>query len=115
MAIIFNREIKNKKLITENLICYYGLGIYSIKQIKQFLGVSDKIPFFFILFKKKNTLLVTIKNILPLVLDKLNFLNWCNKKRMLFISCYKGFKHAYKLPTRGQRTKTNAKTVKCLP
>jgi len=114
MAIIFNREIKNKKLFTKNLLGYYGLSFYSIKQIKQIIGVKDKTPFHLIFFKKKNILLNTIKNIFPLILDKLNYFNWYNKKRLIFISCYKGFKHAYKLPIRGQRTKTNAKTVKCL-
>ena len=33
-------------------------------------------------------------------------------KRMVDLSCYRGIRHRRKLPVRGQRSKTNAKTVK---
>ena len=35
-----------------------------------------------------------------------------NIKRLYDVKCYKGFRHKLKLPVRGQRTKTNAKTSK---
>lgn len=37
-----------------------------------------------------------------------------NIKRLLDIKCYKGFRHKKKLPVRGQRTHTNARTNKHL-
>jgi len=35
-----------------------------------------------------------------------------NIKRLVDISCYRGIRHKRKLPVRGQRTKTNARTRK---
>ncbi len=35
-----------------------------------------------------------------------------NIKRLKDIKCYRGTRHARKLPVRGQRTKTNARTLK---
>ena len=35
-----------------------------------------------------------------------------NIKRLKEISCYRGSRHAKKLPVRGQRTKTNSRTVR---
>ncbi len=35
-----------------------------------------------------------------------------NIKRLVDISCYRGLRHKKKLPVRGQRTKTNARTRK---
>ena len=35
-----------------------------------------------------------------------------NIKRLMEISCYRGIRHKRKLPVRGQRTKTNARTRK---
>lgn len=35
-----------------------------------------------------------------------------NIKRLMEINCYRGQRHKRKLPVRGQRTKTNARTVK---
>ncbi|WMC20349.1 MAG: 30S ribosomal protein S13 [Enterobacteriaceae bacterium PSpyr] len=35
-----------------------------------------------------------------------------NIKRLIDINCYRGIRHKKKLPVRGQRTKTNARTSK---
>lgn len=35
-----------------------------------------------------------------------------NIKRLIDIGCYRGFRHKRKLPVRGQRTRTNARTRK---
>ncbi len=35
-----------------------------------------------------------------------------NIKRLMDIGCYRGLRHRRKLPVRGQRTKTNARTRK---
>ena len=38
-------------------------------------------------------------------------LNYDNKKRLITIKCYKGFRHEENLPVRGQRTHSNAQTA----
>lgn len=35
-----------------------------------------------------------------------------NRKRLMDIGCYRGIRHRRNLPVRGQRTRTNARTVK---
>jgi len=35
-----------------------------------------------------------------------------NIKRLIEIGCYRGMRHKFGLPVRGQRTKTNARTRK---
>jgi small subunit ribosomal protein S13 len=112
MNLLFNKEIENKKSFFKNFKNYFGLGIYSCKQLKTIIGVSDKIAIILLISKKKIVLTHIIKNVFPLIVNKLNFYVWYNKKRLLFINSFKGNKHLFKLPVRGQRTKTNAKTVK---
>ena len=48
------------------------------------------------------------------VSDDLKKFNYDNKKRLILIRCYKGFRHESGLPVRGQRTRDNAKTQKRL-
>jgi small subunit ribosomal protein S13 len=112
MILLFNKEIENKKSFFKSFNNYFGLGIYSCKQLKTVIGVSDKITTTLLISKKKVMLTHIMKNIFPLIINKLNFYVWYNKKRLLFIDSFKGNKHLFKLPVRGQRTKTNAKTVK---
>ena len=112
MNLLFNKEIENKKPFFKSFKNYFGLGVYSCKQLKTAIGVSDKITTVLLISKKKIMLTHIIKNIFPLIVNKLNFYVWYNKKRLLFINSFKGNKHLFKLPVRGQRTKTNAKTVK---
>jgi small subunit ribosomal protein S13 len=112
MNLFFNKQIKNKKSFFKNFKNYFGLGVYSCKQLKTITGISDKIAITLLVSKKKIMLTHIIKNIFPLIINKLNLYVWFNKKRLLFINSLKGNKHLLKLPVRGQRTKTNAKTVK---
>ena len=37
-----------------------------------------------------------------------------NIKRLIMISCYKGIRHSFFLPVRGQRSRTNAGTMRYL-
>ena len=55
---------------------------------------------------------LSVKHNTPVILDKLSYYTWVNRKRLLHIRCYRGIRHFLKLPVRGQRTHTNAKTVK---
>jgi small subunit ribosomal protein S13 len=57
----------------------------------------------------------TLKNYIEktyLINSKLKEEIQSNIKNLIKIKCYKGLRHLNGLPSRGQRTKTNAKTVK---
>jgi len=112
MVVLFNQELKNKQFLGKNLQTYYGIGIYSAKQILASLGVTAKSSTHLIVVKKKQLLLLSIKHNTPLIMDKLSYYVWLNRKRLLYIRCYRGVRHFLKLPIRGQRTHTNAKTIK---
>jgi len=112
MVVLFNKDLENKKFLEKNLQKYYGIGVYSAKQIISSLGVTAKTPTHVVIAKKRQLLFLSIKHNTPLILDKLSYYIWLNQKRLLYIRCYKGVRHFLKLPVRGQRTHTNAKTIK---
>jgi len=112
MVVLFNKDLENKKFLEKNLQKYYGVGAYSSKQVLSSLGATVKIPTHLVMEKKRQLLFLSIKHNTPLILDKLSYYIWLNRKRLLHIGCYRGVRHFLKLPVRGQRTHTNAKTVK---
>lgn len=57
----------------------------------------------------------TLKNIIEKnykVEGELRSQVYANIKRLKEINCYRGIRHAKRLPVRGQRTKTNSRTVR---
>ena len=58
--------------------------------------------------KNLNHLLLIWKSLEHILKNKLFF----NVKRLKEIKSYRGFRHSMKYPVRGQRTRTNAKTIK---
>jgi small subunit ribosomal protein S13 len=112
MVVLFNKDLENKKFLFKNLQKYYGIGVYSSKQILASLGVTTQTPTHIVIAKKRQLLFLSIRHNTPVILDKLSCYIWLNRKRLLHIRCYRGVRHFLKLPVRGQRTHTNAKTVK---
>jgi len=112
MVVLFNKDLENKKFLEKNLQKYYGVGAYSAKQVLASLGVTSKSPTHVVIAKKRQLLFLSVKYNTPLILDKLSYYIWLNRKRLLSIRCYKGVRHFLRLPVRGQRTHTNAKTIK---
>jgi small subunit ribosomal protein S13 len=112
MVVLFNKDLENKKFLFKNLQKYYGIGVYSSKQILASLGVTTQTPTYIVIAKKRQLLFLSIRHNTPVILDKLSCYIWLNRKRLLHIRCYRGVRHFLKLPVRGQRTHTNAKTVK---
>lgn len=112
MVILFNKDLENKKNLENNLQNYFGVGGYSAKQILASLGVVKFAPTNVVIVKKRLLLFLSFKHNTPLILDKLDLQIWLHKKRLLHVGCYRGVRHFLKLPVRGQRTHTNAKTVK---
>ena len=86
----------------------------SIPQNKFYIpwGLYKKSPDTHSYCKKATIIFLSVKHNTPVILDKLSYYIWVNRKRLLHIRCYRGIRHFLKLPVRGQRTHTNAKTVK---
>ncbi len=110
MVRIAGVNVPDDKFVSISLLNIYGIGISRSKLICNLSNVS-----YFIKVKdlSDKDLKLIRNNVSNFKLEgdlrrdvKLNI------KRLVDISCYRGIRHKKKLPVRGQRTKTNAKTCK---
>ncbi len=111
MARIAGVNIPQKKIVQVGLTYIYGIGDKFSKQICNALEIPNS--------KRVNEL--TDEQILKIreYIDK-NFIvegdlrreNSLNIKRLIDLASYRGSRHRKKLPTRGQRTRCNARTRK---
>lgn len=105
--VIFKLDLEIRSALTQ----VYGIGKYKAFCISAKLGLSY--PF---VMKDMNNYYFMV---LAFILD---FYSWLearikryysqNIKKLIEINTYKGLRHKDSLPTRGQRTRTNAKTKK---
>ena len=111
MVYILNTNLKNNKKVLFALCDIYGIGKSLSSQICESLGFSEKLQ------------INQLSNIQIQQLSQLITQNFRigadlrrdvrnNKKRLLSIGCYRGFRHTIGLPVRGQRTHGNARTIR---
>ncbi|MCS7184032.1 MAG: 30S ribosomal protein S13 [Patescibacteria group bacterium] len=110
MVRIAGREIPNKRL-KYALPYIYGIGNYWAGKICKDLDIDS--------MKKANDLTQEeLRKIEKYIEDNLRIENelkreiQANIKRLMEINCYRGIRHRKKMPVRGQRTRTNARTRK---
>ncbi len=111
MVRIVGVEIPNNKRLVFALPRIYGIGLSLAKKICEDTGVDP--------FKKVEELSPEEINKIEKYIEK-NFKVegelrrevQANIKRLIDIQCYRGIRHVKKLPVRGQRTRTNARTRK---
>ncbi len=109
MARIAGVNLPDKKRLVIGLTYIYGIGNSNAKKICQMTKIDentkisdlddislDKVRDF---IEKK----IKVEGNLKLEVNQ-------NIKRLKEISCYRGIRHIKRLPSRGQRTKTNART-----
>ncbi len=104
-------NIPENKRIVIALTYIYGIGSVSSAKILKQAGISPD--------KKAADLKAEEVNKLKEVIEKsykiegdLKREKMMEIKRLKDINCYRGTRHAKKLPARGQRTKTNSRTVR---
>ncbi|MGX7589525.1 30S ribosomal protein S13 [Candidatus Vidania fulgoroideorum] len=105
MGILFN---ENRYFYIE-LTKIYGIGIRTSLKICNNLKIKFKKVKEINNHEKIQVLKLLKKKLVGIDLKKSIFLNI---KRLIRIKSYRGSRHLKKLPSRGQRTRTNAKTVK---
>lgn len=94
------------------LTAIYGIGRPRAKMILEKAGIDNA--------KKPKDATVEDENNIRGIIEAGNFkiegelrrAKAANIKRLKDIKCYRGTRHARHLPARGQRTKTNARTLK---
>ncbi|WMC20418.1 MAG: 30S ribosomal protein S13 [Candidatus Carsonella ruddii] len=103
-------KIPEKKAILFSLTKIYGIGINLSKKICKKTNINFQKKAFCL---KKHELECLNNFVKTLIIENdLRSLIKENLKRIINLNSFKSFKHKKKLPCRGQRTKTNAKTRK---
>lgn len=109
MARIAGVDLPRNKRTVIALTYIYGIGNTSANKICQKLSIPDD--------RRVQDLTEDEVNRIREELDKnhqvegdLRRVDGLNVKRLIEINCYRGQRHRRGLPTRGQRTKTNART-----
>lgn len=110
MVRLIGVNIPNNKSVETGLTYIHGIGRSLSRRICSDSGVDPNCKIS-ILSESK---LVAIKETVSkfLVEGDLKRLVALNIKHLVNINCYRGIRHRKRLPTRGQRTRTNAKTRK---
>lgn len=112
MVRILGVDIPDNKNIEVSLTYIYGIGPFLAKKILEETKINSQ--------KKAKELTSTEINAIKEYLEKnkikiegeLRQEIKTNIKRLIDINAYRGIRHIRRLPVRGQRTKTNSRTVR---
>jgi len=107
---ILGITIPNNKHLDIGLTALYGIGVSRARMILKEAGVDSNI--------KADVLTVDQENAIRKVIETMSIEGVLkreiasNIKRLKDIKAYRGVRHMRRLPVRGQRTKTNSRTIR---
>ena len=107
---ILGITVPNEKRLEFGLIVIYGIGISTSRKILDTIGIDRG--------RKTDTLTADEENKIRAAIEgrtiegNLKREVAANIKRLKDIKAYRGVRHMKRLPVRGQRTKTNSRTVR---
>lgn len=107
---ILGITVPNEKRLEIALTCVYGVGISSARKILDKVGIDHG--------KKATDLTPEQENSIRGIIEGMKIEGnlkreiSSNIKRLKDIKTYRGVRHMKKLPVRGQRTKTNSRTIR---
>ncbi len=111
MARISGVNLPNEKRIEVALTAVYGIGLSSSNKILKMLKIDPNIRVKALSEEQVNTLRQVIEKDYR-VEGELRREKMTNIKRLKEIKCYRGTRHTKGLPVRGQRTKSNNRTIR---
>jgi small subunit ribosomal protein S13 len=111
MARIAGVDLPKNKRGVIGLTYIYGLGRSSAKKILKKAGISEDVKVHEWNDDQLSKIRQTINELFK-VEGELRSTYQMNIKRLIDIGSYRGMRHSKGLPTRGQRTRTNARTRK---
>jgi small subunit ribosomal protein S13 len=111
MIYLLNTELKNKKIVSIGLEAIFGVGKKKANEICNYAGISKDARVGDLPNVKKNLIINYIEREMEINEDLRQTLKLSNEKQKR-IKSYRGQRAKYKLPRRGQRTHTNARTAK---
>ena len=112
MARIAGVNIPKEKRFVISLTYIFGIGTTTAEKICQKLKINTKLRTHEIPEEKLAQVRALIEKEYPVLERDLRRKITTNIKRLMDIGCYRGIRHVKKLPVRGQRTHTNARTRK---
>jgi len=107
---ILGITIPNNKHLDIGLTSLYGIGVSRARQILKDAGIDKD--------RKADSLSVDEENAIRKIIESLLIEGSlkreisANIKRLKDIKAYRGLRHIHRLPAKGQRTKTNSRTVR---
>lgn len=107
---ILGITVPNEKRLEIGLTCLYGIGISSARKILDQVNLDHG--------KKAKDLTLDEENSIRSIVEKISIEGnlkreiASNIKRLKDIKSYRGVRHMKRLPVRGQRTKTNSRTIR---
>ncbi len=107
---ILGITVPNEKRLEVGLTCFYGIGISSARKILDQVGLPHG--------KRAKDLTEDEESKIRAIIEATSIEGnlkrevSSNIKRLKDIKSYRGIRHMKRLPVRGQRTKTNSRTVR---
>ncbi len=107
---ILGITVPNEKRLEIGLTCLYGIGISTARRILKQVNIDNG--------KKAKDLTPDEENKIRAIIESMKIEGNLkreiagNIKRLKDIKTYRGIRHMKRLPVRGQRTKTNSRTVR---
>ncbi|MFA6522167.1 MAG: 30S ribosomal protein S13 [Patescibacteria group bacterium] len=111
MARIAGVTIPSNKCVETALTYIYGIGDTTAQKILKEANIDGTIRVKDLTPDQENTIRTMVEKQYR-VEGELRRVVLANIKRMKEISCYRGTRHAKNLPCRGQRTRTNSRSVR---
>ena len=112
MAYIFETQLHKKNSLRYSLVNIYGISLFCSSNFCRQLGFSDNLKVSDLSDEQIKSLVKLIDSSHVLVNDDLKNMNREIKTNLIQIKSYRGLRSLMRLPVRGQRTHTNAKTCK---
>ena len=109
MARIAGVDIPREKRVEIALTYIYGIGLHTSQQVLGRTGISPDTRVRDLTDDEVNRLRDIIDKEMRVEGDLRREIQ-LNIKRLMDIGCYRGMRHRRGMPTRGQRTRTNART-----
>ena len=107
---IFGITVPNEKRLEIGLTCFYGVGISTARRILDKVGIDRGVRAKDLTAEEENKIRAIIEGMK--IEGNLKREISGNIKRLKDIKSYRGIRHMKRLPVRGQRTKTNSRTVR---
>ena len=112
MARIAGVNIPKEKRFVISLTYIYGIGTTTANKICKKLKIKSSVRTHELSEEKLAQVRALIEKEYPVLEGDLRRKVSASVKRLIDLGCYRGIRHVKKLPVRGQRTSTNARTRK---